>query len=96
MRTVLLQLIARWRSPQICLDERTSLPCGSVDRNDESRLVKCNAVLLREVQRLNAQLHNLSERHAELSRNYSAVLADNLKLRLEVNNDRRRRSEHAV
>ena len=81
MKTVLLKLFARWRSPQICLDE--------------SRLVKCNAVLLREVRRLNAQLHNLSERHAVLSRNYSSVLADNFKLRLEVQNDRRR-SEHAL
>ena len=81
MRTVLLKLFARWRSPQICLDE--------------SRLVKCNTVLLREVQRLNAQLHNLNKRHAELSRNYSSVLADNFKLRLEVNHARSR-TEHAV
>ena len=81
MRMVLLKLIARWRSPQICLDEST--------------LAKCNAALLREVRRLNAQLHNLNKRHAELSRNYSSVLADNFALKLEVNNDRRR-SEHAL
>ena len=82
MRTVLLKLFARWRSPQICLDEST--------------LAKCNAALLREVQRLNAQLHRLSGRHAELSRNYSSVLADNFKLRLEAKHNDQRHSEHAV
>ena len=81
MRMVLLKPFARWRSPQICLDE--------------SRLAKCNTVLLREVQRLNAQLHNLSEMNAELSKNYSSVLADNFKLRLEVNHARSR-TEHVL
>ena len=82
MRMVLLKLFARWRSPQICLDE--------------SRLVKCNAVLLREVQRLNVQLDNLSLSHAQLSRNYSAVLAENFRLKFEVRQNDHRRSEHAI
>jgi hypothetical protein len=81
MRTVLRKLFVRLSSQQSCLDEST--------------LAKCNAALLREVQRLNAQLHNLNKRHAELSRNYSSVLADNFKLRLEVNHARSR-SEHAL
>lgn len=70
MKTVLLKLFGRWHSPQICLDE--------------SRLVKSNAALRREVLRLNRELGELSKRHAELSRYYSSVLKENFALKLEV------------
>ena len=82
MRTVLRKLFARLSSQQSCLSEST--------------LAKCNAVLLREVQRLNVQLDNLSMRHADLSRNYSAVLAENFRLKFEVRQNDKRHSEHAV
>lgn len=84
MKAVLRKLIARWRSLPIC----------SVENENERRLVKVNAALRREIQRLNVQNNNLSVRCADLSRYNSALIAENLTLKFEVTRNDQHSHEH--